>query len=354
MNQEGGLYQQGIPFDKAKWMSIIIKYRAIVESEGSCSERRLMKEAQISKGTASKAIHLAHQGLQEPAPRGHGRRGVGVLIGTEPFHDAFIYRLYRENPMRPIDDYVVKLNEEFNLRVSRSFISRWFKEIGSFKGTMRKTSVFPPQKHSLECQELVRQYLTFIRGLGKHGNVFFADEKLVKGKDIYHRVRRDPIEGVVPTIPSDAANTMRNRWNIMAICSIKRSVRALQYIMVEEKGDSILFQFFIRELLRSGYLRPGDILVLDNCTIHMGGENEFLQEVLWMEHGILLLPLPPYHPELNPIELIFNDLVQNLRSNAARFVSLSQEDFNYEVRNFLSNVTHEQVERKYIHRGYVV
>lgn len=354
MNQEGGLFLQGKPFDKAKWMSIIIKYREIVKSKGRCSERRLAEEAKISKGAASKAISLAYEGLEEPAPRGHGRRGIGVLIGTEPIHDAFLYCLYRENPMRPIDDYVVKLNQEFNLQVSRSFISRWFKEIGSFKGTMRKTSVFPPQKHSLECRDLVQKYLTFIRGIGKHVNVFFTDEKLVKGKDIYHRVRRDPIEGVVPTIPSDAANSMRNRWNIMAICSIKRSVRALQFIMVEEKGDSILFQSFIRELLKSGYLRPGDILVLDNCTIHMGGENEFLQEVLWMEHGILLLPLPPYHPELNPIELIFNDLVQALRSNASRFVSLTQEEFNYEVQNFLSNVTHTQVEKKYKHRGYVV
>ena len=155
VNQEGGLFLQGKPFDKAKWMSIIMKYREIVKSEGSCSIRKLAEEEKCSFGAARKAICLAYGGLEEPAPRGHGRRGVGVLIGTEPIHDAFLYSLYRENPMRPIDDYRFKLNQQFNFKVSRSFISRWFLNIGSFKGTMRKTSVFPPQKHSQECLVLV-------------------------------------------------------------------------------------------------------------------------------------------------------------------------------------------------------
>lgn len=44
------------------------------------------------------------------------------------------------------------------------------------------------------------------------------------------------------------------------------------------------------------------VLVMDNCRIH---HNETLQDVL-NENGIMLLYLPPYSPDLNPIEESFS------------------------------------------------
>ena len=42
--------------------------------------------------------------------------------------------------------------------------------------------------------------------------------------------------------------------------------------------------------------------------------NEYLQEVLWEQYHILMIMLPPYHPELNPTELVFCATLTKLSS----------------------------------------
>eukprot|EP00979_Chaetoceros_neogracilis_P016228 scaffold7422_cov318-Chaetoceros_neogracile.AAC.1 len=55
----------------------------------------------------------------------------------------------------------------------------------------------------------------------------------------------------------------------------------LFFRVVEETGDAILFQLFVTEAIAHGALRRGDIFVVDNCTIHLAGENEgFADELL--------------------------------------------------------------------------
>ena len=63
-----------------------------------------------------------------------------------------------------------------------------------------------------------------------------------------------------------------------------------------------------------------DILVLDNAALHAKGYNCDLMDWLWNVEGcdgrplhILLLPLPTRSPELNPIKLIWNTMVQRLK-----------------------------------------
>ena len=63
-------------------------------------------------------------------------------------------------------------------------------------------------------------------------------------------------------------------------------------------------------------LRPGDVVVLDNLRAHkVKGVREAIAAA-----GAELLYLPPYSPDLNPIELAFAKLKALLRSAAARTV----------------------------------
>lgn len=63
-------------------------------------------------------------------------------------------------------------------------------------------------------------------------------------------------------------------------------------------------------------LRPGDIVVLDNLSAHkVAGVREAIESV-----GATLVYLPPYSPDLNPIELVFSKLKWLLRSAAKRTV----------------------------------
>ena len=77
------------------------------------------------------------------------------------------------------------------------------------------------------------------------------------------------------------------------------------------------------------FLRPGHILICDNATIHLTAENRTLAELLWEQYMILVLNLPPYSPELNPIELVFQLFVQCLSHSNARCLlyQMQSDDF---------------------------
>ena len=64
-------------------------------------------------------------------------------------------------------------------------------------------------------------------------------------------------------------------------------------------------------------LRPGDIVVMDNLSSHKGPKVRQMIEAA----GANLLYLPPYSPDLNPIEMAFAKLKALLRKAAERTVA---------------------------------
>jgi transposase len=63
-------------------------------------------------------------------------------------------------------------------------------------------------------------------------------------------------------------------------------------------------------------LRRGDVVIMDNLSSHKRAEVRTLIEAA----GAQLLYLPPYSPDLNPIELAFAKLKTMLRTEAKRTV----------------------------------
>lgn len=88
-------------------------------------------------------------------------------------------------------------------------------------------------------------------------------------------------------------------------------VRAM---MAYEGGTSAeAFLRFVHEALAPS-LRPGDVVVMDNLGAHRAyGVREAIETT-----GARILYLPPYHPELNPIELAWSKLKGILKTLGAR------------------------------------
>jgi len=63
-------------------------------------------------------------------------------------------------------------------------------------------------------------------------------------------------------------------------------------------------------------LQPGDVVILDNLSSH---KSEKAAEIL-KERGAWFLFLPPYSPDLNPIEMAFAKLKAHLRRIGARTI----------------------------------
>jgi transposase len=75
-------------------------------------------------------------------------------------------------------------------------------------------------------------------------------------------------------------------------------------------------------------LRPGDVVVMDNLGAHKSVRVRALIE----SHGASLVFLPPYSPDLNPIELAWSKMKTLLRSSAARTYDTLLEGVEHALR----------------------
>ncbi len=82
---------------------------------------------------------------------------------------------------------------------------------------------------------------------------------------------------------------------------------------IEAATDTEVFQAFVDQVL-CPRLRPGQIVVLDNLSAHKATAVRRSIEAV----GARLLYLPPYSPDLNPIEKCWSKIKQALRSMKAR------------------------------------
>ncbi len=113
-------------------------------------------------------------------------------------------------------------------------------------------------------------------------------------------------ERVVGVVP-------RNRGTVLTVVGAI-ALDGVRAMMAYEGGTSAeAFLRFTRDALVPS-LHKGDIVVLDNLGAHRAvGVRQAIEEV-----GARLLYLPPYHPELNPIELAWSKLKALLKRREAR------------------------------------
>ena len=79
--------------------------------------------------------------------------------------------------------------------------------------------------------------------------------------------------------------------------------------------DGLAFVTYIKTQL-APTLQKGDVVVMDNLPAHKVGEAE---ETI-RKRGAWLLFLPPYSPDLNPIEMAFSKLKAHMKRLALRTV----------------------------------
>jgi len=103
------------------------------------------------------------------------------------------------------------------------------------------------------------------------------------------------------------------------------------------------FEAFVAKVLVPR-LCPGDLVVLDNLSSHKGPTVAALIRAA----GADVLYLPPYSPDLNPIELAFSKIKQALRSLANRTV----EALWSTMQSVLDRVTTSDTQGFFRHCGY--
>ena len=112
---------------------------------------------------------------------------------------------------------------------------------------------------------------------------------------------------------------------------------------IEAATSTEVFLAFVREVLLPE-LRPGQVVVLDNLSAHKAAEVEALIRSV----GCRLLYLPPYSPDLNPIEPCWSKLKTLLRSVAAR----TKEALENALTAVIQEITAADARGWFRHCGY--
>ena len=108
--------------------------------------------------------------------------------------------------------------------------------------------------------------------------------------------------------------------------------------------DGEMFLAHVRQFLCST-LQPGDIVILDNLSSHkVAGVKGAITAT-----GATILYLPPYSPDLNPIEKFFSKLKALLRKAAQRNIDILWK----EVGELLNTVSSSECTNYFTSCGYV-
>jgi transposase len=114
-------------------------------------------------------------------------------------------------------------------------------------------------------------------------------------------------------------------------------------LAVEGPTTKVVFETYIERVLAPELL-PGQIVVMDNLSSHKGSR---VREMI-KGRGCELLYLPPYSPDLNPIEEAFAKLKVLLRKAGAR----TREALLEAMGRALDAVTASDARGFFEHRGY--
>ena len=101
---------------------------------------------------------------------------------------------------------------------------------------------------------------------------------------------------------------------------------------IEEATDGDIFLAYVGQIL-CPTLEAGDVVVLDNLSSHKLKEVRELIEARKAE----VLYLPPYSPDLNPIEKAWAKIKQHLRSVRAR----TAEELDQAITDAIALITPE-------------
>lgn len=212
-----------------------------------------------------------------------------TVAGKNPLQLHFEFALWTRSMVRSL------IRERFGVRLSEVSVGRMLKKLGlTPQRPLRRAYQQDPEgaKHWVE-HEFPR-----IQALAKKEGaiIFFADEAGVRSD--FHAGTTWAPRGKTPVVP---ATGQRFGVNLLSAISPRGELR---FMIVESTVNATVFVQFLVRLLH-GIDRPL-FLIVDGHPSHRARETrEFVQAT---QGRLRLFFLPPYSPELNADELVWNHL----------------------------------------------
>jgi len=266
-------------------------------------------------------------GSVEPELQKHGpepkidERGLEVLKAA-----------YEERPDMSLVEVRDLYNEQARDPVSVSTIGRAVRELLDLR--RKKKSYRPEQQDTPRVQKLRSEFAEQVtQALNEGWRLVFVDESGCRlGMDRLYG-RAEPGQRVHCAQPYHRGPNI----NIVGAIGVT-SVRAAVTVDGSVNGD--VMETFARDLL-GPKLRADDVVIWDNLSAH---KQQRVVDAI-EARGAKVLPMPPYSPDLNPIELMWAKMKSVIRRFAPRTVS----QFHRALRKALLAVTRADLRNWFRH-----
>jgi len=164
----------------------------------------------------------------------------------------------------------------------------------------------------------------------------FLDESGVNTKMARLRGRAPKGQRLVASVP-------HGHWSTGTfIAGLRRDALIAPWLLNGPMNGDAFLTYITTQLVPC--LKPGDIVIMDNLSTHkVKGVRQALEAA-----GAKLLYLPPYSPDLNPIEMVFSKLKALLRKAAER----TEDALCERIGKLLETFTPQECSNYLRHAGY--
>jgi len=174
------------------------------------------------------------------------------------------------------------------------------------------------------------------QGLLDPARLVFLDETAVSTNLTRLRGRAPRGIRVIGTVPLGA-------WETITFVAALRHDKMTAPMVLQGAMTGEMFLAYVEQCLVPT-LRRNDIVVMDNCRIHLGpGIRQAIEKA-----GATVRFLPKYSPDLNPIELPYSKFKTFLRKVAARTVP----GLTRAIRSFIPQLSAQECANYFCHAGY--
>jgi transposase len=151
------------------------------------------------------------------------------------------------------------------------------------------------------------------------------------------------LRGRAPKGERVKARIPHGHWSVTTFTAGLRCNGLTAPMVLDGPMNADCFQAYVEQVLVPT-LSPGDIVIMDNLSSHKGVEVRKAIEAA----GAELRYLPPYSPDLNPIEQAFAKLKAHLRKHAER----TMESLWLRIGALLNLFTGVECKNFFRHAGY--
>ena len=260
---------------------------------GEGSVRQIASRFLVSPSFVTRRLHL-HRTTGSVEPRPHGGGNPAVL---GPEDEERLRELIRQQP----DATLEECRQQLGLACSLMTIARALRKLGLSR---KKKGLRAPEQDRPEVQEQRREFRAQLAGVDPQ-RLVFVDECGANTAMTRTHGRAPVGERVYATTPG--------HWESITLISGMRLSGVTATLAFPGATNTDIFEAYVEQVLVPE-LNPDDVVIWDNLKPHQSEEAIELVEAA----GAQVIPLPPWSPDLTPIEEMISKVKGALRSAAAR------------------------------------